>query len=243
MLPVVATGLFGAATFFSAGAYGLVNPRSQMWGPVVWRGDATSKTVALTFDDGPLPGTTDVILDTLRDLRAPATFFVIGQHVKRWPDLVKRMHDEGHIVANHTFDHLHTGLFGRYRYWHAEINHAADVIEQTIGKRPAMFRPPMGFKHWHVMNGASDAGHRVITWSLRAKDVGSAISAKSILHRLVEPAQAGDVMILHDGNDPQLKPQDRSGTRDAIRPLIEGLRRRGLEPGRLDDLLNLPAYQ
>lgn len=242
VVPVIATAALGAAAFFTAGAYGLVNPTSQMWGPVLWHGDAASKSVALTFDDGPLPGTTDKVLDDLRDAGVRAAFFVIGRHVRQSPELVCRMHEEGHLVGNHTFDHLHTGLFGRYRYWRDEIRRADDAVEQIIGVRPAVFRPPMGFKHWHVMNAAADAGHSVVTWSRRARDVHP-VEPSVILNRLVEPARGGDVMVLHDGNDPCLKPYYRAGTRDAVKPLIDGLRRRGLEPVRLDELLKIRPYQ
>jgi peptidoglycan/xylan/chitin deacetylase (PgdA/CDA1 family) len=242
-IPVLATGAVGAAMFFSAGAYGLFTPASRMWGPVVSRGPRQGDArVALTFDDGPRPGTTDVILDTLAALNVRAAFFVIGVHVERWPDLVRRMHDEGHVVGNHTFDHSHTGLFGRDRYWRDEIRRADDAIEKVIRRRPALFRPPMGYKHWHVMNMAADTGHDVVTWSRRAWDLKSTKPA-TILERLVNPARGGDILLLHDGNDPRLKPFDRAGTRAAVRPLIEGLRRRGLEPARLDDLLAIPAYQ
>jgi peptidoglycan/xylan/chitin deacetylase (PgdA/CDA1 family) len=242
VLPVVSTGLAGAAAFFSAGAYGLVKADSKMWGPVISRGAEGERSVALTFDDGPLPGSTDRILDALADLNARAAFFVIGRYVRQFPHLVRRMHDEGHVVANHSHEHLHTGLFGRHRYWVAELTRADDAIEQAIGRRPAMFRPPMGYKHWHLMNAAADLGHSVVTWSLRACDV-RATPAAAIVERVVEPARGGDVIILHDGTDPCLRRQNRSGTVDAVRPLVEGLRRRGLEPARLDDLLRIPAYR
>jgi peptidoglycan/xylan/chitin deacetylase (PgdA/CDA1 family) len=242
MIPVLATGVIGAAAFFSAGAYGLFNPTSGMWGPVLSRGREDDARVALTFDDGPLPGSTDVILDALAAMNVRAAFFVVGVHVRRWPDLVRRIHDEGHVVGNHTFGHSHMGLFGRDRYWRDEIRRTDDAIDEIIGRRPALFRPPMGYKHWHVMNMAADSGHHVVTWSRRARDVKPTKSS-GILERLVEPSRGGDILILHDGNDPSLRPYDRAGTRDAIRPLIEGLRRRGLAPARLDELLAIPAYQ
>jgi peptidoglycan/xylan/chitin deacetylase (PgdA/CDA1 family) len=244
IFPVLATGVAGAAAFFSAGAYGLVNPASRMWGPVISRGDVgdSSQRIALTFDDGPLPGSTDVILGALTAMNVRATFFVIGAHVRRWPDLVRRMHDEGHVVGNHTFNHSHMGLFGRDGYWLDEIRRADDAIERVIGRRPALFRPPMGYKHWHVMNMAADTGHSVVTWSRRAWDV-KPTGAPLILQRLVEPSRGGDILLLHDGNDPCLRPSDRAGTRDAVRPLIEGLRQRGLEPVRLDEMIRRPAYQ
>jgi peptidoglycan/xylan/chitin deacetylase (PgdA/CDA1 family) len=241
-IPVLATGLAGAAAFLLAGAYGAAHPASTMWGPVISRGPSDLPRVALTFDDGPLSGTTDRVLDVLGESNVRAAFFVIGRHAQRWPELVRRIHDEGHLVGNHSFDHLHTGMFGRYRYWSAELKRADDVIEQIIGRRPAVFRPPMGLKHWHVTNAAADAGHSVVTWSRRARDV-RATSAQVILDRLLKPARAGDVLLMHDGDDPCRRPQDRGGVRDAVRPLVDGLRRRGLEPARLDDLLGIPAYQ
>jgi peptidoglycan/xylan/chitin deacetylase (PgdA/CDA1 family) len=242
ILPVLAAGAAGAAAFFALGAYGLVNPASQMWGPVISRGRKGDPRVAITFDDGPLPGSTDRILDALAATDTRAAFFVIGAHAARFPDLVRRMHDEGHLVANHTHDHLHTGLFGRDRYWLDELRRADEVIERIIGRRPALFRPPMGYKHWHLMNAAAGTGHRVVTWSRRARDV-KRTEASVILQRLVEPSRAGDILVLHDGNDPCLKPYDRTGTVEAVRPLIEGLKRRGLEPGRLDEMLAIPGYQ
>jgi peptidoglycan/xylan/chitin deacetylase (PgdA/CDA1 family) len=241
ILPVVSTALAGAAAFFSTGAYGLMKADSRMWGPVVSRGDPAGGAVALTFDDGPLPGSTDRILETLHQVDARATFFVIGRYVKQFPDLVRRIHAEGHLVANHTHEHLHTGLFGRYRYWFRELKRCDDAIEEIIGVRPALFRPPMGYKHWHLTNAAADLGHRVVTWSRRALDV-KARPVEYILERLLEPARGGDVMVLHDGHDPCLAPQDRRGTIDSVRPLVEGLRRRGLEPARLDVLLRIRAY-
>jgi peptidoglycan/xylan/chitin deacetylase (PgdA/CDA1 family) len=248
MLPVLATGLAGAAAFFSLGTYGATRPASTMWGPVISRGPGASGgapaagSVALTFDDGPLPGATDRILDALGEAGVSAAFFVIGRCVERWPDLVRRMHAEGHLVANHSYDHHPFGLVGRYHYWLEEIRRADDVIEDVVGVRPAMFRPPMGLKHWHLMNAAADLGHRVVTWSQRAMD-SRPMAAESVVGRLVGPARAGDVMLLHDGSNPHLKPQGRAGTVGAVRPLIDGLRRRGLTPVRPDALLGIPAYR
>ena len=241
LLPVLSTAVAGTAAFVAAATYGATRADSRMWGPVVSRGDANAHSVALTFDDGPLPGSTDRILDTLAELNARATFFVIGRYVRQFPHIVRRMHDEGHLVANHSHDHLHTGLFGRHGYWVGELTRADDAIARAIGRRPAIFRPPMGLKHWHVMNAAADLGHAVVTWSLRARDV-RATPAAAIVERLLEPARGGDILLLHDGTDPCICRQDRSGTVGAVRPLVEGLRRRGLEPARLDDLLRIPAY-
>jgi peptidoglycan-N-acetylglucosamine deacetylase len=242
ILPVLATAAGGAAASLALGIYGALHPSSTMWGPVISRGNAAVPSVALTFDDGPLPGTTDRILDTLGESGVRAAFFIIGRRAREWPDLVRRMHDDGHLVSNHTFDHSHIGLSGLYRYWQTQLNQTDDIVKQIIGRRPAIFRPPMGWKHWHVINAAADAGHRMVAWSRAAHD-GRATSSNNILRRLLTGAKGGDVMLLHDGNDPHLKPQDRAGTREAVKPLIHGLRQRGLSLSRLDELLAIPAYQ
>lgn len=241
ILPILATGLAGAAVFFSLGTYGAARPDSTMWGPVIARGPRDGASVALTFDDGPLPSATDRVLDALGESGVRAAFFVIGRCAERWPDLVRRMHDEGHLVANHSYDHHPFGLVGRERYWAREIRRADDVIADVVGRRPTLFRPPMGIKHWHLMNAAADLGRHVVTWSRRAMD-SKPMDSASIVDRLVRPAQAGDVMLLHDGVNPHLKPQDRAGTIAAVRPLIAGLEARGLTPVRLDELLALPPY-
>src|SRR5689334_4867933 len=100
----IAAGVAGVA---GLAAYSMLNARSGLLVPVIWRGDRSGPPrVALTFDDGPGPSGTGRILDVLGGLGAPATFFVIGANARRSPDLVKRMDNEGHVVANHTFDHL-----------------------------------------------------------------------------------------------------------------------------------------
>src|SRR5215203_3320163 len=132
-----ATALFVRATF---------SPRSNLWGPVIHQGDPTVPRYALTFDDGPTPNATDRILDTLGELDAKAAFFFIGVNVRRAPDLVRRACDEGHVVANHSYDHSHFGIFGLRRYWERQLRDTDALIYDTIGRRPALFRPPMGIR-------------------------------------------------------------------------------------------------
>ena len=223
--------------------YGTFAPNSPFWGKVVSSAPSQTKSVSLTFDDGPTEGASDRILDQLGELGIHATFFVIGRNVQRWPKLIERMDAEGHIVANHSFDHAHFGLFRGPRYWQRQVCQTDDLIHQIIGKQPAMFRPPMGIRTWLIHRAALTAGHTVITWSRRAVD-GLRTDTSSILRRL-GPSQGGDILLLHDGVDPNLKRpvyRDRAATIAAIKPLIAGLRQRGLEPIRLDRFLGIPAY-
>lgn len=242
---ILTLGWPAAVTLAAAGgvlANGTFNPRSNFWGPVLSRARRSDvRGVALTFDDGPTPGATELVLDTLGELGVKAAFFVVGRNVEKHPKLVERMHGEGHVVGNHSHDHSHLGLFGRGGYWRAQVARADETIRGIIGRRPAMFRPPMGQKTAHIAKAAAGAGHTVVTWTRRAFD-GVGASPARIVRRLAA-SQPGDVLLMHDGLEPNAIRRDPAATVAAVRPLIEQLRARGLEPLPLDDFLQVAAYQ
>ena len=246
----LATGLAGftgpatavAVAWAGVVAHGTFSPAATLWGPVVSRSRERARPhVALTFDDGPTPGSTERVLDSLGAAGVRAAFFVVGRNAERWPRLVERMHAEGHVVGNHTWDHSHYGIFRRDEYWRRQVERTDRLIEQLIGHRPALFRPPMGLKTWHVTNAARWAGHAVVTWNRRAMD-GYATSAEQIVGRLLPPSRAGDIVLLHDGLEPNARRRDTRATEAAVTPLVEGLRKKGLEPRRLDEMLGIRAY-
>jgi peptidoglycan/xylan/chitin deacetylase (PgdA/CDA1 family) len=234
-------GLAAAGTSLVAvGSWGVFHPRSQIWGPIVHRGPRSLPQVALTFDDGPHPEATPAILDALGDLGARAAFFVIGSHAARWPALVRRIADEGHVIGNHSYDHHRWGSMWGVRYWRDQIGRTQELIASVTGLRPAYFRPPMGFKSLNVSWVLRSAGLTQVTYSLRGFD-GFATTPERILERLLPNATAGDIIALHDGRDPYVD-RPRLATRDSIRPLIHGLRERGLEMVRLDRLIGIEAW-
>jgi peptidoglycan/xylan/chitin deacetylase (PgdA/CDA1 family) len=228
-----------AGVLTAASSYVTFVPGCAFWGPVIARGPRTSREVALTFDDGPHPGGSAPILDLLAELDVQATFFVVGREVQRYPQLVKRMHDEGHLVGNHSFDHRGWSFVRGRRYWQDQIDRTDEAIEGAIGVRPHLFRPPLGMKTLHSMQAAG-RHHATVTWSRRALD-GIATTSSRILRRLLPRARPGDILLLHDGVSPQSR-RDPTATVGALRPLVTGLRDRGLEPVRLDQLLGIEAY-
>jgi peptidoglycan-N-acetylglucosamine deacetylase len=232
----------GAAVACGVLAHGTFGPRSSFWGTVVSRAPrGDGRGVALTFDDGPTPDATDRILDVLGGLRVRAAFFVVGCNAAKYPRLVERIHAEGHLVGNHTLDHPHYGLFRRDGYWKRQVEETDETVRRIIGRRPAMFRPPMGIKTWHTIKAAASAGHTVVTWTRRAFD-GIGTSSERIVARLAPTSEAGDILLLHDGVEPKACRRDPSATVAALRPLVEGLRARGLEPRPLDEMLSVRAY-
>jgi len=230
-LPFAGIATLGAAAV-GALSWATMWPTSNFWGIVHSRA-AAANGFALTFDDGPTRHSTAAILDLLGELKVPATFFVIGVNARSCPDLLVR-------IANHSLDHDRLGMFRGRRYWDRQIRETNEIIERTIGRKPAMFRPPMGAKTWCAMRAAAAEGQAVITWSSRAMD-GIATTPQRILDRLVPHTCKGDILLLHDGVEPHSR-RDPAATITALKPLILGLRDRGLSPMPLDQLLNLPAY-
>lgn len=221
--------------------YATVAPACRFWGDTLSRGAAGSRRVGLTFDDGPTPRATDAILDALRDAGAAATFFVIGANVLKHPDLLRRVHGEGHLVANHSFNHSHFGVLRRRPYWAREILETDDAIEAVIGVRPAMYRPPCGVKTWHTFGACHDTGHAMVNWSRRAVD-GLPTTPRRIMRRFRDVAD-GEILLLHDGVEPHAPHADRSATIAALPMLLDQLRREHLAPVRLDELLGVAGYQ
>ncbi|NUN47596.1 MAG: polysaccharide deacetylase family protein [Candidatus Brocadiae bacterium] len=229
------------AAVLGAFVRGVVHPRSSLLGRVRWHGDRSAPRVALTFDDGPHPDATPAILDVLAEHEVRAAFFVIGRHAERWPHLVRRMADEGHLIGNHSFDHHHWGMLGSARYWRDQIERTQSLVETHAGIRPAYFRPPMGLKSPSLTRAVRDCGLEQVTFSVRGFD-GFRTTSERVLERMVPVAAPGDILTLHDGRDPWVD-RPRLAARDAVAPLIRRLRERGLEPVRLDELLESPVVE
>lgn len=236
---VLTLGLAGSA--LGVAAYGVFSPRSRLFGPLLYRGPKTASSgIALTFDDGPSLDATPRILDALDECGVRAAFFVIGANAEQRPGLVERMAREGHVVANHSYDHAAFGMFRGDSYWHEQLSRTDAVIEAIIGRRPALFRPPMGMKQPELMRALQACGHTTVTWSQRGFD-GIPTSAERIVSRLAPRVRDGDVIALHDGF--QRAATAGIATAQALPRLIAALRARHLEPKRLDELLQIRAYR
>jgi peptidoglycan/xylan/chitin deacetylase (PgdA/CDA1 family) len=215
--------------------YATVSPSCRFWGPVVCRGSSAHRRVALTFDDGPTPGGTDRILDILRQNNVQATFFVIGVNIEKSPDLLRRIYAEGHLIGNHTYNHSHYGMMRGNRYWLDQLRRTDELIEKIVGRGPVLFRPPMGVKTFHVTWAVRQRNLTTVAWSKRAND-GFATTPEKIVSRLTRDIGPGDILLLHDGIEPNHH-RDPRPTVEALQPLLEVLKRKTLEPVRLDRLL------
>lgn len=200
--------------------------------PVLWRGTEASGAVALTFDDGPVAGRTDKILDILSQHQAPAAFFCIGKRVEAHPQLIHRMHDAGHLIANHSFFHHATFDLQTATAIGAELQSTDQAIERAIGAKPIYFRPPFGVTNPMVASAVRKGAYKTIGWSIRSFDTVINDRAR-LLRRITESLKGGDIILLHDHGP---------CTVDILSDLINQISALGLKIVRVDQLLNEKAY-
>jgi len=221
MIGLAAAGLVAAGL----AAHGTWHRNSWVFGPALNRLPHADSVVSITFDDGPNPRATPVILDVLRREDVHATFFVLGQHAERWPELVRRMADEGHQLGNHGY--WHRKLHRRSpAYVRDDLTRGTSAIERASGGvRPKVFRAPHGFRNPWVTPIARSLGQRTVGWSLGVWD-SARPGADEIARRALDGLRAGSILLLHDG-DGYDADGDRMQTADALPLIIHGLRARG----------------
>ena len=199
-----------------------------------WRGSNVSG-VALTFDDGPDPRTTPLVLDRLDRLSLAATFFCLGEQVVAHPELVSEIRDRGHQVETHGFRHGHH--FVRSPRWvRADLNSAVDAMEQ-VGIHPRWFRPPFGQTTGATMVEARRHNLRLVLWSAWGREWDEP-DASSVARRVRAGVGPGGIVLLHDA-DAQSPPGSSRRAAEALGPIAEDLHRQGLAALTLDELVGL----
>jgi peptidoglycan-N-acetylglucosamine deacetylase len=191
-------------------------------------------TVYLTYDDGPNPTATPVLLDLLQASGTPATFFLIEAHLtEATAPLVRRMFAEGHAVALHS--NTRRLMIETPTALARALTSYADRIEQLAGMRPCrLFRPHAGWRSGSMYEGLKQIDHRLVGWSWGLWDWNwyRPREARSLAQRLVRRVSRGDIVVMHDGH--HVNPAaDRTYAVEATRQLIPALTERGFGFGRL----------
>jgi len=211
-------------------AHGAFHRNSPFFGRAMGRLSPPDSRVALTFDDGPNPHATPAILDALRAENVTATFFLLGKHVERWPDIARRVASDGHDLGNHGYHHQKLHFRGP-AYVRVDLALGTDAITRAAGAAPAFFRAPHGFRSPWVSGIARDLGQRTVGWTLGVWD-SDRPGVDEIARRVVDGSRPGTILLLHDGDgyDPN---GDRMQTAQALPRIIRELRERGFEFARL----------
>lgn len=168
---------------------------------LTWRIPTTKKELFLTFDDGPVPGPTEFVLDTLTMFNAKATFFCIGDNIKKYPDVFRKIIANGHAVGNHTLNHLNgwktkTQIYlDNFRLCDSEIR-AASVGIDALQLETPMFRPPYGRITRGQINALSS--FRIVMWDVLSVDYNANLAAEKCLNNTIRATRPGSIIVFHD---------------------------------------------
>lgn len=185
--------------------------------------------VAITYDDGPVPGTTERLLDTLKRKNVHATFFVVGQNANAYPDILRRIRDEGHTIGNHSYSHpdMARQADGTIA---AQLDDTDAAVKHQSGVDPQWMRPPYGSYDGRVVAAAGARGMALAIWDVDTADWQHRNTATTC-SRAVAGAREGSIILMHDIHEPTVA---------AAECIIDGLRAKGLKPVGLDELIKRP---
>jgi peptidoglycan/xylan/chitin deacetylase (PgdA/CDA1 family) len=199
-----------------------------------WRGPAGPR-VALTFDDGPVPGDTDRTLALLDELAVRATFFCVGERAAAHPQLVRQIAARGHEVGVHGYAHAHH--FARPPHWIGrDLDRALDALAAAGVERPRWYRPPFGQTTGPTLWAARRRDLELVLWSCWAREWTAGTTTADVVDRVTGTVEPGDIVLLHDTETGD-EPGSLAAVLGALPPIVEHLRARGLEPVTLGDLV------
>lgn len=214
-------------------AWGSANIRSGFYINTLCQGKMESRSIALTFDDGPDIRVTPLLLDLLERENIRAAFFVTGNKAENQHDLIRRIDSEGHILGAHSYSHsFFFDLFSRSSMV-TEIEKTEEIIGSLINKKVKMFRPPYGVTNPALADVLRHMEYHVIGWSLRSGDTVIEDEEK-LLKKITGKVKAGDVVLFHDTKIRTLNVMDN---------FIKFAKENGLSFERLDKHLGIKSYE
>jgi peptidoglycan/xylan/chitin deacetylase (PgdA/CDA1 family)/GT2 family glycosyltransferase len=219
-------------------AYHGINPRSRFYGKVWSNGNRNHSRIALTFDDGPNEPYTSHVLSILEQHEIKATFFVIGQNARRYPEVCRRIVTTGNVIGNHSYHHRKSLCLRWGKAVARDIKLAHQAIHECTGFEPKLFRPPYGYRTPWLMRTARHLGYTVVTWDNMTGDWKANKSGEEIGQTIVQRAKPGSVIVLHDGRDSRPS-YDRSQMLQALPFVIETLKERGFDFVTIPELFEL----
>ncbi|WP_026693035.1 polysaccharide deacetylase family protein [Peribacillus kribbensis] len=193
-----------------------------------------SSHVAFTFDDGPHPHYTSLLLDLLLEHQVKAAFFVLGSRAEKYPELILRMKKEGHIIGIHNYEHHSNWLTPPWNIYRG-IKRSASIIEDITGDKPVYYRPPWGLLS--IVDYFMMKEYKIVLWSLMAGDWRAKGGYHRIRNHLLARVKPGDVILLHDSGETFGADEVAPGnTIEALKGVFLELEERGIRWVRIDEL-------
>lgn len=185
----------------------------------LWRVKTPNPEIFLTFDDGPSPGVTEGVLDTLKSFDAKATFFCIGDKIDKAPELLLRIREEGHSLGHHSHNHLNGWKTSKKEYL-ANVEQGAEAMAKVLGEKPALFRPPYGRMSLSQYKELASQ-YRIIMWDLVTGDWDHQRSKEKVLEIGKKYSRPGSIIVFHDS------PKAKDRMEYALPRLLESLSKQG----------------
>ena len=186
-----------------------------MYPKALWRMNRHERKVYLTFDDGPIPEATPFILQTLRERGIKATFFVVGDNVRKYPDLYRQLAAEGHVIGNHTFNHMGGARHMIHTYL-ANVKKADELLHSHL------FRPPHGWMRYGAYIWLKFT-YRIVMWDVVTRDYSRLLTADDVVNNVKRYTRNGSIITFHDS----LKSIDK--LRTALPESLQWLKEQGYE--------------
>jgi len=217
-------------------AYKVSNSRTfQFFGEIVPRVNTRQKVVALTFDDGPIPGVTEEVLSILNEAGVKATFFVIGVNLERNPEEGRKIFTAGHELGNHTYSHKRMVL-KTPSFIESEIERTDQLIRQAGYQSAIHFRPPYGKKLILLPYFLARTSRKTITWDVEPDSYPEiAADSNKIVAHVMEKTKPGSIILLHV--------MGRSESLKAVKGVIAGLKGQGYSFKTVSEMLDTPDAQ
>ena len=164
---------------------------------MIWEISTTQKDIYLTFDDGPVPELTEYVLEELKKYDAKATFFCVGENISKYPGICKKILKQGHIIGNHTFNHLKGWSTKNHEYF-MNIDQCQNEIQKyqkPYGK--PLFRPPYGQISRKQIKSIKDRYH-IIMWDVLTYDYEKILASPRRLGKIIDKTGPGSIVVFHD---------------------------------------------
>ena len=162
---------------------------------------AAEKTLFLSFDDGPIPEVTPWVLEQLDKYSAKATFFCIGDNIRKHPEIFKKIKDKGHAVGNHTFNHLNgwkTSTSDYLENFRKTERIIESKLEKTLSSEEKLFRPPYGKIKNKQAAKITNLNYRIVMWDVITGDYDKNYDAEKCLENTLNLIRAGSIIVFHD---------------------------------------------
>lgn len=202
----------------------------RFFAEIFYQGKVTKKNVALTFDDGPSSPYTIQLLEIFDQYNVKATFFVTGENIKKYPEIIRRIIAQGHELGNHSYSHRNL-IFKSVSFVRKEVKKTDQLLHELGVKKEIHFRPPFGRLFFQILFVMSKLNKKIIMWNIGPKDFKDYKSEELVAKVLVK-LKPGSIIVLHDGVG------DRSRLVGVTEILIKSIQDKGYEFKTVSELIN-----